>query len=112
MSDTTQIPPAYRISAAAAKNIQAEGALLVDVRGLSGRVRDGEVAEAIIIPKAKAVDTFTRKLALNAPEQKIVVFCSSVKGSTPVVEALIEAGLSHVYEVDGGAPAFIAATAD
>lgn len=112
MTETAQDTiPAFRITAEEARAARDAGALLVDVRGLSGRVRDGEVGGAVILAKADAVDALTRRLALREPGQKTVIFCSSVRGSTPVVEALIAAGLSQVYEVDGGAPALISVTA-
>lgn len=111
-TDTDQVTPSYRISAQAALAAAKEGALLIDVRGANGRVRDGEVDNAIIVRKTQAVEILTRRITRQNPEQPIIIFCSSIKGSEPVVLALQGAGVQGVLDVDGGAPALLQATAD
>ncbi|MBB3770039.1 rhodanese-related sulfurtransferase [Angulomicrobium tetraedrale] len=109
MTETTasEVRPAFRITAAEAHKAVAQGALLIDVRSLTGRNRDGEVAGAVVVAKPDVVDVLTRRVARVAPEQKIVLFCGSPKGSEPLVRTLIEAGFSEVYDVEGGAPALL-----
>ncbi|MET3927884.1 rhodanese-like domain-containing protein [Devosia sp. 2618] len=79
-----------------------EGALLIDVRSEAGRQKNGEAHGAIVIPKTDVVDAVTKRLARTNSEQKIVIFCGSIKGSEPIIDQLEAAGVSNIYDVDGG----------
>lgn len=89
---------------AAAEAIEA-GALLIDVRSEVGRGRDGELQGAVVIAKTDVVGILSKRMRKVAEDEKIVVFCGSVKGSAPVIDALVSAGFRSVYDVDGGFPA-------
>ena len=91
-----------RLTADAAAYAIQSGALVIDVRSEVGRGRDGELQGAVVIAKSDVVDVLTTRLSKAREDQKIVIFCGSIKGSGPIVDALVEAGVSHVYDVDGG----------
>ncbi|ODT66037.1 MAG: hypothetical protein ABS75_29080 [Pelagibacterium sp. SCN 63-23] len=78
------------------------GALLIDVRSEAGRHKNGEAHGAIVIPKTDVVEAVTKRLARASAEQKIIIFCGSIKGSEPIVDQLTAAGVTNVYDVDGG----------
>lgn len=91
-----------RLSAADATLAINKGALLIDVRSEIGRGRDGELQEAIIVAKADVLPVLARRFKRTSEDQPIVIFCGSVKGSGPVVDALVQAGFTNVFDVDGG----------
>lgn len=97
-----------RLNSAEALRALEQGALLVDVRSLAGRAKNGEIPGAIIIAKPDAVSVFTRKVTVRSTDQKIILFCGSVAGSGPVAEELAAAGVLHVYDVEGGFSALTA----
>ncbi len=99
MTTTTTLP---RLNATEALAAIRDGALLIDVRSEAGRHRDGEAQGAIIVPKAEVVDLLTKLVSPKSADQKIVVFCGSIKGSEPVLEKLLAAGIPNVFDVDGG----------
>lgn len=98
--------PARRITAKAAAEAWQQGALLIDVRSPTGRARNGELAGAIVVGKADVVDFVTRQL--GAWTGGVVLFCGSLAGTTPLIEALAAAGQSRVAEVEGGFAALAA----
>lgn len=108
MSNQAEVLPAYRLQAKAAVEAINAGALAVDVRSEGGRERDGELRVAVVIPKTDVVEALTKRLARTSPDQKIVVFCTSVNGSQPIVEKLQGVGVHNVYDVDGGFAALVA----
>ncbi|MFB9948696.1 rhodanese-like domain-containing protein [Rhizobium puerariae] len=91
-----------RLKAEAAVEAIHEGALLIDVRSEAGRSRDGELQGAIVIAKPDVLHVLSERIRRVSDEQKIVIFCGSVKGSGPVVDTLTQAGFVGVYDVDGG----------
>jgi rhodanese-related sulfurtransferase len=74
-----------------------------------GRGRDGEIEGAIVVAKPDVLDILSRRLRPTSDDQKIVVFCGSVNGSGPVIEALTTAGFDNVVDVQGGFSALRAA---
>ena len=76
--------------------------LLIDLRAPKGRAENGEIASAIILPKTLVTQAFTGPFASVPKDAGIVVFCGSVNGSGPVVEALAGPGFTNVADVDGG----------
>lgn len=76
--------------------------LLIDVRAPKGRAENGEIASAIILPKALVAEVFTGPFAAVPKHARIVVFCGSINGSGPVVETLAGLGYTNVADVDGG----------
>lgn len=93
---------ATRLDGAAALEAFREGALLIDVRSEAGRQKNGEAHGAIVIPKTDVLDAVTRRLGRTSPDQKIVIFCGSIKGSEPIVDQLQAAGVGNVFDVEGG----------
>jgi rhodanese-related sulfurtransferase len=91
-----------RLDGQAALAAFRSGALLIDVRSEAGRQKNGEAHGAIVIPKADVVDAVTQRLARANPDQKIVIFCGSIKGSEPIVDQLQAAGIGNVFDVEGG----------
>lgn len=100
--DTMTTAVTNRIEGAEALRTIRDGALLIDVRSEAGRHRDGEIHEAVVVPKTDVVSFVTNRIARRNPDQKIVIFCTSVKGSQPIVEKLTEAGVDNVFDVEGG----------
>lgn len=78
------------------------GALLIDVRSEAGRHKNGEAHGAIVIPKTDVVEAVTRRFGRASAEQKIIIFCGSIKGSEPIIDQLTAAGVTNVYDVEGG----------
>lgn len=91
-----------RISAADLPADLAGIDLLIDVRAPKGRAENGEIASALILPKALVEPVFSGPLATVPKDARIVVFCGSVNGSGPVVQTLAGLGFTNVADVDGG----------
>jgi rhodanese-related sulfurtransferase len=98
--------PSTRISAEAATQAIADGALLIDVRSAAGRAKNGEVAGAVVIAKSDVLNVLSKLQRIGEPN-KIVVFCGSIAGSGPVLEQLTTSGFTNAYDVDGGFPALV-----
>lgn len=82
----------------------AETTTLIDVRSESSRAQFGTIAAAIVVDKS---DVQTEFGAANRDrDERIVVFCGSVKGSGPVVDELKELGYTNVSHIEGGYPAW------
>ncbi len=95
------------ISADEAARLIRDGVLLVDVRSEGGRASTGSVPGAVVVDKENVAQDFGPESAARLPQvtgtdQKVVVFCGSVKGSGPVVEKLKVLGYSQAVHVDGG----------
>ena len=91
-----------RLSGDEALKAVAAGALLIDVRSAAGRGQNGEVEGAAIIAKTDVAPLLAGPLDAATAGQKIVLFCGSIKGTEAIVEALVAAGRSAIYDVDGG----------
>lgn len=91
------------ISAAAAGAALQQGALLIDVRGPTARVRDGVLLGSIAIDKTDVLDVLQRHFDARAKD--VLVFCTSEQGSGPVVERLRAGGYIQARQVEGGFPA-------
>lgn len=96
-----------RIDGKTALDAFRSGALLIDVRSEAGRQKNGEAHGAIVIPKTDVLDAVTKRLGRTSADQKIVIFCGSIKGSEPIVDQLQAAGVSNVFDVDGGFEALV-----
>lgn len=86
------------------------GALTIDVRGID----DDPVPGAIAVDRNRLPELFSetspeRLPELESPDQEIVVYCASERGSAPVAEWLARAGFTNVVHVDGGIAALRAA---
>ncbi|GAA3720441.1 hypothetical protein GCM10022224_103110 [Nonomuraea antimicrobica] len=83
------------------------GALFVDVRRPEARVEHGVLPSAVAVEKIDVASRFARSSADLLPDaadldRDIVVFCSTERGSGPVVERLAELGYTRVSHIDGG----------
>jgi rhodanese-related sulfurtransferase len=79
----------------------------VDVRAALRRQEDGLVPDAVLADRDRIVDDFgfastDRLPEVMGPDQEIVVFCTSEKGSTPAVNQLVELGFDNVFHIRGG----------
>lgn len=98
------------ISPEEAARLIEDGVLLIDVRSEGGRASTGSVPGAVVVDRENVAQDFgpessARLSQVTGTDQKIVVFCGSVKGSGPVVEKLKVLGYSRALHVDGGFPA-------
>lgn len=91
-----------RLDGPAALRAWETGAILIDVRSEQGRQKNGEVQGAVIVAKSDVVDFVTRRLRAGTSGKPVILFCGSVAGSGPLVEALVAAGQADVADVDGG----------
>ncbi|GAA0823466.1 rhodanese-like domain-containing protein [Streptosporangium amethystogenes subsp. fukuiense] len=85
----------------------AAGALFVDVRRPEARAEHGLLPTAVAVEKVDVLRSFDREspeLLADAadPDREIVVFCSSERGSGPVVQKLAELGYTNVTHILGG----------
>ena len=117
MSEQNTSPDPQLISAEEAARLIGEGVLLIDVRSEGGRASTGSVPAAVVVDRERVAQDFgpessSRLPQLTGTDQKIVVFCGSVKGSGPVVEQLKVLGYSSALHVDGGFPALRGAGVD
>lgn len=90
------------IDAAAALAQRAAGALVLDVRSAKGRAENGELPGAVIVAKEAVAPLFAGALRDLPKDTGVLVFCGSVKGSTPAVEALRALGFAQAVDVEGG----------
>ena len=91
-----------RLTAAAAAKAFGAGALLIDVSSEVGRGQDGELQGAVIIAKSDVPVILSRWPRRTGDDHKIIIFCGSVKGSKPVIDALLDSGFQNVFDVEGG----------
>ncbi len=98
-------PAKTRIDGQTALAAWREGAILIDVRSEQGRSKNGEVQGAIIVAKSDVVDVVTRRLRGRSSAQPVILFCGSVAGTAPLIEALVAAGETAVADVEGGVAA-------
>jgi|GEM_PF-5597446 len=100
-------PEGLLIDPAQAAGKLAAGAFFVDVRRPEARVEHGLLLTAVAVEKIDILRNFDRTspelLADVAdPHREIVVFCSSERGSGPVVQKLAELGYTNVTHILGG----------
>jgi ADP-ribose pyrophosphatase YjhB (NUDIX family)/rhodanese-related sulfurtransferase len=96
-----------RLSPAEASAAQAAGALLVDIRPVEQRRRDGEVPGALVIDRNVLewrLDPASpwRSEAVTSHDQPVVVLCNEGYQSSLAAAGLASLGFSSVTDVDGG----------
>ena len=92
----------------------AVGALLVDIRPLEVRRRDGELPGALIVDRNVLewrLDPASpdRLAAVRGYDQTIILFCSEGYASSLAAAALQEIGLANATDLEGGFAAWAAA---
>jgi ADP-ribose pyrophosphatase YjhB (NUDIX family)/rhodanese-related sulfurtransferase len=103
-----------RLAPAEAEAARAGGALLVDIRPVEQRRRDGEVPGALVIDRNVLewrLDPSSpwRHEAAVSPDQPVVVLCNEGYQSSLVAAGLVDLGWSSATDVDGGFQAWRAA---
>ena len=96
-----------RPSATEAAAAQAGGALLVDIRPVEQRRRDGEVPAAVFIERNVLewrLDPIShwRHPALTSPDRPIVVVCNEGYQSSLAAAVALDLGCTTVTDLDGG----------
>ncbi len=96
-----------RPTAADLPRLAAEGALVVDIRPVEQRVRDGELAGAIVIDRNvlewRLDPTSPDRIAeASDPDRIIVLVCNEGYSSSLAAATLRALGLHHATDLDGG----------
>jgi rhodanese-related sulfurtransferase len=87
--------------------LRARGALIVDIRPLEQRRRDGDLAGAVVIDRNvlewRLDPTSPHRIpALTGPDQEIVIVCNEGYGSSLAALSLQRLGLSRATDLAGG----------
>jgi len=103
-----------RLGPAEAAAALADGALLVDIRPVELRRRDGELPGALIVDRNalewRLAPTSSHRLAeAGDPGRVVVVVCDEGYASSLAAATLRELGLSGATDLDGGFRAWAAA---
>ena len=96
-----------RLSPAEAREAQANGALLIDIRGDDQRRADGLIPGAIVVPRNVLewrCDPASpwRHAAIRRPDQVIVLVCDEGFQSSLAAAILQRLGLRNATDIDGG----------
>jgi rhodanese-related sulfurtransferase len=92
----------------------ADGALLIDIRPIEQRSRDGEVPGAVIIDRnvlewRVAPSSENRLPNLGDPDRVLVIMCNEGYQSSLAAATLRDIGLQRATDLDGGFQAWAAA---
>ena len=92
---------------------QAAGALLVDIRPVAQRRRDGEIPGALVVERNelewRLAPTSPHRLAdAGDPGRVVVVVCDEGYASSLAAATLRELGLPRATDLDGGFQAWVA----
>ena len=94
--------------------VEAEGGLVVDIRPVDLRERDGEMPGALVVDRNvlewRLDPTSPDRLAeVTGTEQPIVLFCDEGYASSLAAATLRELGLLRATDLDGGYQAWLRA---
>jgi rhodanese-related sulfurtransferase len=103
-----------RLEPAAAQAAMAEGAVLVDIRSDSDRVRDGIVPGSLHVPRTVLewrLDPESDWRSPHAPElgDRVVVLCNHGFSSVLAAASLVDLGFTRAADVVGGFAAWVEA---
>jgi rhodanese-related sulfurtransferase len=103
-----------RPSPAEALHAQANGALLIDIRGDDQRRKDGLIPGAIVLPRNSLEwrcdpESEWRHPAITRRDLRIILICDQGYQSTLAAATLQQLGLIHATDLDGGFTAWAAA---
>jgi rhodanese-related sulfurtransferase len=91
----------------------AAGALVVDIRPVAQRARDGMLRGSVVIDRNvlewRLDPTSPHRIQGASPERRIVVVCNEGFSSTLAVGTLLDLGLPDVTDLRGGFQALLAA---
>jgi len=102
-----------RPSPAEAHAAQAQGALLIDIRGDDQRRAGGLIPGALVLPR-NALEwrcdpaSRWRHPALTGRDQRLILICQEGFGSSLAAAALQKLGLANATDLDGGFAAWAA----
>jgi rhodanese-related sulfurtransferase len=93
--------------------LHARGALIVDIRPLEQRRRDGELPDAVVIDRNvlewRLDPTSPYRIAeITGVDQEIVLVCNEGYSSSLAAATLRQLGLRRATDLDGGFQAFLA----
>jgi rhodanese-related sulfurtransferase len=103
-----------RVEPADLAAVQAAGALVVDIRPVEQRQRDGELPNAVLIDRNvlewRLDPTSPHRLALaHDPDRRIVLVCNEGYSSSLAAHTLQRLGLPHATDLRGGYQAWASA---
>jgi rhodanese-related sulfurtransferase len=104
----------HRPSPAEALHAQADGTLLIDIRGDDQRRKDGLIPGAIEMPRNSLEWRSDpacewRHPAISSRDLRIILICHQGYQSSPAAATLQQLGLIHATDLDGGFTAWSAA---
>lgn len=98
-----------RLSPAEAFREMEQGALLVDIRYLEQRVRDGDIPNAALVNRNEfewrcdpSAEWRHRMVKPNDYDQRIIVLCNQGYQSSFAAANLVRLGLKNATDVEGG----------
>ena len=103
-----------RVTPEEARRATEAGALLVDMRPIEQRARDGEIAGALIIDRNVLEWRLDPHSAYRIPEIRsyddaVILFCNEGYASSLAAATLQQLGLQHATDMIGGYQAWLAA---
>jgi rhodanese-related sulfurtransferase len=96
-----------RVEAEDLASVQAAGALVVDIRPVEQRARDGELPGAVVVDRNVLEWRLDPASPDRVPEagdhdREIVLVCNEGYASSLAAETLQRLGLRHATDLDGG----------
>ena len=103
-----------RVDANETERALAAGALVVDIRPVEQRARDGHIPGAVVIDRNVLewrLDPASPNRIANAPayDQSVIIVCNEGYASSLAAATLQELGLQNATDLDGGFQAWRAA---
>jgi len=97
----------HRPTAAELPALRAVGALIVDIRPVEQRTRDGELAGAVVVDRTvlewRLDPTSPHRIPeVTGPDQPIVLVCNEGYASSLAALSLQKLGLARATDLDGG----------
>jgi len=97
----------HRPTAAELPALRAVGALIVDIRPVEQRTRDGELAGAVVVDRNvlewRLDPTSPHRIPeVTGPDQPIVLVCNEGYASSLAALSLQKLGLARATDLDGG----------
>ena len=91
----------------------ASGALVVDIRPVEQRTRDGALLGSVVIDRNvlewRLDPTSPHRIEGAVPDRRVVVVCNEGYSSTLAVATLLDLGLGRASDLRGGFQALVAA---
>lgn len=97
----------HRPAATELPALRARGALIVDIRPVEQRARDGELAGAVVVDRNvlewRLDPTSPYRIPqVTGPDQEVVVVCNEGYASSLAALSLQQLGLRRATDLDGG----------